>query len=516
MIKLKNKLCSKELITNLVENSKKEKGVLSSKIFKAVLTGTLISLLSTPVFADTIRDQVTAQELQTKKINTNSADVTSKIFRGLESSGKVKSISFSEKSSYKKEIVNITAFTPDPSATMITDSIYETYVESIEKTEKKQLISNYISWLNNAKAKNEFLYIVKDKESRQIIDNINRSINEIESTDFDLDKGAIGELKNLIVDSGLNGLPDSQKIKALNKTELAYAIQIMGVCSIVYNENIFREVISTGITKKDGTKIYASKDEVLKSFILNHEIAHCTSGNSPFLINSNLSAAKELELVKSKSDYSSLSFNEKTVFNIFAANYLTYAPEFYADVVGISRTIKEKGLSNSEAINLINDIIDIRNSTSLNGDISHATGHLLEKTKDFYSRKGVLFGADLLDNDADAKISSMVSSFSKTPFMDAMRDFVIIASANHKKTIDIKNINIADKKLYMELDYSKISNVIQVSNKDINKFVNRSRSVLNKFAVSEDIKKISGVVKGIEIAIKNDLSAKKEFLSMEY
>lgn len=85
-----------------------------------------------------------------------------------------------------------------------------------------------------------------------------------------------------------------------------------------------------------------------------------------------------------------------------------------------------------------------------------------------------------------------------------------------KKTIDIKNISITDKKIYMELDYSKISNVIQVSNQDINKFVNRSRGVLNKFSVSEDIHKISNMVKEIERAVKNDLSVKKEFLSMEY
>jgi len=524
MISIRQKVSQNALAANLVEHAKKDRSIKSSGVFKTIVTASLISVFSNPIFAETVSAAALAEHAKPAAV-TVSSEVSSlplALFKDLNSSSNVKVMSFSGKNTSGGGDIKSGLLDSRFPLSEVYAGIRENYANSIEQMNDRELVGNYKSWLKIRMSMLELILSAKDGLPKQSMDDRQKDLDElkyrldaVEKTDFDNDKIAMPEFRRFVLNEGEKSLPSEDAVEQY-KDGFAYAMSLYGTCSVLYNHDAFPDIYASSMSKIDNSAVYGTSADLISAYFVNHELSHCESQQSRFLMANNELASKEIGKLKNHKQYSSLDKEQSLMFSILSINYSEYMSEFYADLLGISKTIKSNNMSSGEAQMLVNDVINMRNTLGINGDVIHATGSLLEKAKQYYDKKGMLFGSDLGGGDTDEKVSEMVNAFGGNNFLDAMRMFTVVASIRGETNIDFKTAKSYRSEVRDKVDYKAISKVLSVSQNDINNYTKNLRFALNSFSTDGDGSNIIRLVKDEEKSLKKALLEKESLLSFDY
>lgn len=524
MLKIKGSVDKNKVVANLIQHANNDKSIASSKIFKAVVTAAMISTFSNPIFAETIKDANLSDfnKTATTQVQSKTASLPSTLFKNLNSLSQVKVMSFSGKNISGQGSVSISLLDSRFPSSDVSSMMVDDYLRAIDNMSERDLIGNYKTWLSMKMSISNLILAAKDgfpseTEQRATVqlDSMKARLKHVEKVARDGSSEEISALRDIIKDEGMGMIPGANALEPY-RAGFAYAMSIQGACSVIYNKDFLVNYNANDLSRGDGSLAYGSKRELFESFIINHEFSHCETQNSKFIKDQTDLAAKGLGKIKSSSSYASLNKEQALLLSVFSVSYNEYISEFYADVLGLSRTIKENNLSSSEASMLVNDIIDIRHTVGVKGDLVHATGSLLEKVKRHYDREGMPFGYDLDGDDTDVRMAKMMSSFSKLPFNDAIKNFTMISSAMNVGNYSFKDETITPKMGSHNVDHKPIAKLLYISSFDIANYTSGLRSALNKFSVGDDNEKIDNVVKKYEGRLTSDLVQEKKFMSLDY
>lgn len=524
MIEIKGGVGKNMIIANLMQHANKDKSIASSKLFKAVVTASLISTFSSPLFAEVATDASLGDfnKIATSKVQNQTTTLPSTLFKSSASLGQAKVMSFSGKKTSGQGSVSISLLDSRLPSPEVSDAMVKDYLSAIDKMSGDELIGNYRTWLAMKISISNLVLSAKDgfpsateKTTAAGLESLKTRQKYVDKLLKSGDLEKINDFRDTIKKEGIEMIPGSNEME-MYRSGFAYAMSIQGVCSVIYNKD-FLSNNESGLVKGDGTPVYSSSQELFESFIINHEFSHCETQGSEFIKNQTVLAAKELEKIKTSALYTAMNKEQVLLFSLFSVSYHEYMNEFYADVLGLSKTIRENNLSDRDAVALVNDIIDIRHSVGIKGDLVHATGNLLEKTKRYYEKMGKPFGYDLDGNDSDEKMSKMMSSFSKLPFNDTIKNFTIISSAKNIGNFDFKKLEITPKVGTNSIDHKPLAKLLYVSSYDIGVYTNGLRSAISKFSTGDGMYKADAIIKQYESKLTSDLTQKRNNeLSLDY
>ena len=521
MINLNKEISHAALICNFFENSKLNKDVVKYAIFKPMLAISISCALLSPSFcnASEIKTQlnnVTSQQ----KHNDNRNSALEKMLKMSRDKKNIKMLSFDTKNFSGYGNVDVKIIDSRFPSYEIYQDVINNYHTSLDKKTDEEVILTYKPWLKMNISMYEFILSGKEGFSKDSVVAMEDRVTNLKNrlSDFESKKHSIGandkdEIRSFIKNDLSRSNPSLDYIENA-KNSIAVAASFYGSCSILYNNDIMPKFERILLRNSDNKAIYNSEKNIIKMFFLNHEITHCESQQSDFIINNHNRAKEEYNKIKTSSLFQSLDENQLTKISQLAATYSEYSFEAYSDIISISKTIRDSGLKGSSASNLVNDVINMRDRLSFLGDAGHSTGDLIKKVKNYYDKNGMGFGEDLLDGNIDKNIESLIMRVSPNDFLESIRRFTLISSYSKKMEINFKDIDLSVNKEVSDIDYAPIYKTLGGSQADINKHVSSLNNTLHVFSNSDNREKIKSVIKNFNNELSSPLRENGVFFSL--
>lgn len=521
MINLNKEISRIALISNFFENNKLNKDVVKYAIFRPIIALSISYALLSPSFCGANEIKTDHNHVTKHQTNTENRNLAlEKMLTMSRDKKNLKMLSFDTKnfSGYGKVDVKIID-SRFPSYEIYSD-IINNYHTSLDTKNDEEMITIYKPWLKMNISMYEFILSGKEGFSEdsviameQRVMTLKNLLSVFESKKNSLTRDDLNEIRMFVKNDLSRSNPSLDYIENA-KNSIAVAASFYGSCSILYNNDIMPKFERLLLKNSDNKVVYNSDKNIIKMFFLNHEIAHCESQQSDFIIRNHEKAKKEYIKVKETPLFKSLDDNQLTKISQLAATYSEYSFEAYSDIISISKTIRDGGLKGSSASNLVNDIINMRDRLSFLGDSGHSTGDLIRKIKNHYDKMGMDFGEDLLNGNIDRNVELLIEKTSPSDFMESVRRFSLISSYSKKIEINFKNIELSINKDIPDIDYAPIHKTLGVSQTDINKHVSSLNNTLHTFSNSLNREKIKSVVKSFNNELTSSVKEKGSFLSL--